>query len=382
MTKNEYEILNTKLKKWQEAYENGEPLVTDLNFDYNYDKIKEYEKINKIKNKDSITQLVGVVDKKNKVPHKTKMLSIQKTYDIKDIVKFNKEEDLVLMPKFDGVAIKLVYRNRKLVEIVTRGDGINGVSIKHLINTLPFKDFRHTSEEVEEIIGELVISNNNHQRFLKWSKRKFVGQRSVVASSIMNKKNLDIVSYLEFIPFNLTGQSFSQYASTLDRLRYLHNVEVIYDVIESGTSLDVLKEKLDSINKKSSNYPKDGYVFTINNTSSWNGYTKKYPKFKLALKEKGTIVESVLLGVKWNKGDNGRVTPVGYIKPVKIDNVLITKVNLYTYKTIKSLGIAVNDIILVTRQGGSIPKIVDVIYDADNMKDRKEIYENIDVGVF
>jgi len=81
----------------------------------------------------------------------------------------------------------------------------------------------------------------------------------------------------------------------------------------------------------------------------------------------------VLLDVKWRKGATGRITPVGIIEPVIVDNALISKVNLHSYKTIKTLGLAINDTIMVARQGGSVPKIVEVIYDVDKQDKRIEI---------
>jgi len=259
MTKSEYEKLVDKLKEWNALYEKGSPIVDDIVFDYNYDLVKEYELENNIKNKDSITNIIGTVDKSKKIKHKQRMYSLKKTYNKTDVVEMSKKDMLVIMPKYDGVAIKLIYLNGELTDILTRGNGKYGISLRHLKSKQPFKKFKKCSDDITEVVGELVISIPNFKRVHKITKREFINNRSLVSSVITNKKNMDLANYLKFRPFGIvTTKEFSVYSNELDYLKSVFNVKIPYKKTNVlGCSELDLFPLITTLTAETSSYPKE-----------------------------------------------------------------------------------------------------------------------------
>src|SRR5690606_11803504 len=65
----------------------------------------------------------------DKVPHQKKMLSLDKTYEEKDLFRWKGSESILSVFKIDGSSCSLIYEDGKLVMAKTRGDGSFGENV-------------------------------------------------------------------------------------------------------------------------------------------------------------------------------------------------------------------------------------------------------------
>ena len=107
-------------------------------------------------------------------------------------------------------------------------------------------------------------------------------------------------------------------------------------------------------------YPHDGYVFRVDSNQDFEnfGYTAHHPKGIYALKrrQKGKI--TTLVDVIWNVGKSGVVAPVAILKPVEIDDAIISRATLHNMRFIDDLNLEIGCEVEVIRSGEIIPRIV------------------------
>ena len=144
MTLEEYNYAIEDLNKATVAYDKGEPIMTDAEWDSLYFAVSEYEYWNGCSNPDSPTQKVHfeTVSELKKVKHNHPMLSLNKTKDVSEVKAFIGDHDYVVMAKMDGLTCSLHYEDGKLVSAETRGNGIEGEDITHnamVIHSIPKK---------------------------------------------------------------------------------------------------------------------------------------------------------------------------------------------------------------------------------------------------
>lgn len=312
-------IENFLNRAW-EAYAKGEPFLTDPEFDalaskYNYTRFTE-----------------GVLSRKAR--HAFPMYSLQKVFD-EEPSPLPQNEETIETPKLDGAAISLIYEDGVLVQGCTRGDGIEGEDITrnvYHIDTIPKKV--HTS--IIQVTGEVVCS------------KEIENARNYAAGAI---KTLDVnefkekkAAHLVFIAYGLQPYIGNQY---IDDLYFLERYKFL-------TILD--KDYCKAF------FRTDGTVYRLNNNSLYDelGFTAKHPRGAYARKLSSDveIKETVLLDVKWQVGRSGKVTPVAIFEEIVIDDARINKATLNNVGFIKDMELEIGDIILVTRSGGIIPKVL------------------------
>lgn len=149
-----------KLNECRDAYYNrSDPLIPDSEYDTLFDELKRLEDETGIILSNSPTQTVGyeVKSKLTKVQHDIPLLSLGKTKDENDLKKFAKENPCLLMLKYDGLTVELIYDGGELIQASTRGDGYIGEDITHNAKTfkniplnIPYKGFLR-------VVGEAII---------------------------------------------------------------------------------------------------------------------------------------------------------------------------------------------------------------------------------
>jgi len=130
------------------------------------------------------------------------------------------------------------------------------------------------------------------------------------------------------------------------------------------------------LEEKAWSYPSDGVVYRVNSHHQSNqlGYTAKYPRFAVALKEREleTVITS-LQDVEWNIGRTGTVNPTAIITPVVIDGATISRLTLHNLGIIEEHNLGLGDLIEIERAGGVIPKFLRVVeYSKHNIKITKD----------
>jgi DNA ligase (NAD+) len=109
-------------------------------------------------------------------------------------------------------------------------------------------------------------------------------------------------------------------------------------------------------------FPTDGQVTRLNDNATYKelGYTAKHPRGAYARKLRSDVAieETVLLDVLWQVGRTGAVTPVAIFEDIVIDDAVINRATLHNAGFLQNMQLEIGDLILVTRSGGIIPKVL------------------------
>ena len=171
-------ILNDATKK----YDEGNPIITDEEWDNKYFELKQLEEETGLVLPNSPTQVITyeVVNALSKAEHNHKMLSLEKTKSSKEVLDFVGNKLFLAMCKMDGLTCSLTYRNGELVAAETRGNGLVGEDILHnakVLSSIPRK-IPYTDELI--IDGEIICTYNDFQEF----SNQYRNPRNFAAGSI------------------------------------------------------------------------------------------------------------------------------------------------------------------------------------------------------
>ena len=311
--------------------------------------------------------------------HRYPMLSLGNTYSIQEVEEFSARADKTLGSaftyccelKFDGTAICLTYRHGKLVQALTRGDGIVGDDVTEnarRISNIP-KVLHGDYPDEFEIRGEVLMpyaafDRLNELRVLD-DEQPFANPRNA-ASGSLKLLNPDEVAHrglwctLYHIPaqsldFDSHDQALASAASwglpVSDLRRICRNISEIKDFIDYW-----------DVHRKELPYATDGVVIKINEMAFQRelGYTAKSPRWAVAYKFKAEQALTPILSIDYQVGRTGAITPVTNLEPVLLSGTMVKRATLVNEDQIRALDIHEGDYVYVEKGGEIIPKITSV----------------------
>jgi DNA ligase (NAD+) len=355
----EVKQLVSKLNRYRdEYYNNNNTIITDREYDELYDKLVALEKETGYVLSNSPTQSVGyeVVGQLNKVKHSHPLLSLDKTTDLDEFIKYFGNKDFVLMAKLDGLTCSLTYENGKLVRAESRGNGEVGEDITHnarVFSNLP-TEIAFKGKLVVD--GECIITYDEFNKIKTREGTDYKNPRNLVSGSV-RQLNSEICGKrnVRFIAWKLAngedlGQCHTDCFNVLSSLGF----EVVPWYINSFNTIEWIK---DECNYKK--IPIDGIVGMFDDISYCNslGMTGHHPKHSLAFKFYQEDNETTLTDVEWSTSRTGLVNPVAVFEPVEIDGTTVTRATLSNVSIIKELELGIGDTITVVKANQIIPKI-------------------------
>jgi DNA ligase (NAD+) len=310
--------LKQYLDSASQAYYAGLPIISDLQFDRLAETIGY--------------SAVGAQAQGAKAKHYYPMYSLQKHYE--DEGKANPLAgmgDISMSVKLDGAAVSLLYVDGKLVQALTRGDGVEGQLITDkLLSTASLVPHTIPYKEVIQVTGEIVAPQH------------ISNARNYAAGSLNLKDTTEFgtraISFFAYGVQPFVGQTYDADMRMLKQFGF-------------NTVQETDLEKI---------YPTDGVVFRLNNNHQFEqlGYTSKHPRGAYARKERADHVETKLLDVEWQVGKSGKVTPVAILEPVLIGDAMVSRATLNNPGFIEALGLEIGDTVAVVRSGEIIPCIL------------------------
>lgn len=372
----------------------SEPVISDFEFDKLLERLIKLEKeFPHLILPESPSQRVGGTITKNftTVKHKFPMLSLSNTYSETELRDFDERVkktidgsyEYVCELKFDGVAISLTYIDGVLDRAVTRGDGEKGDDVTanvKTIRTIPLKligdgfpkDFeirgeifmpRPSFEKINEDIQNQLIEDGYDEaviesKLLKNPRNAASGTIKMQDSSTVASRNLDCVLYslhMESFPFKT-------------HLESLKAAEEWGFKISRVTSLckdsDAVIAFLTRWEKERQNLPydTDGVVIKINSIEQQRdlGFTAKSPRWAIAYKFKAENISTNLLGILYQVGRTGAITPVAELSPVLLAGTTVKRASLHNADQIEKLDLRIGDKVFVEKGGEVIPKVTGV----------------------
>jgi len=375
------------------------PLVSDAEYDELKRRLIELErKYPELITPDSPTQRVGTPPRKEfpNVQHSIPMLSLEDARNEEEIREIyeriiklvSRNVEFCIEPKFDGTSLELIYENGVLVRAVTRGDGYVGEDVTpnaRTIRTVPLRLFEDVSIEIR---GEVVISKENfrklNEELINKGEKPFANPRNAAAGSLMQlDSRITAQRPLDFVVwgFGKSGIKFATQSEFLKRAEELgfkvpkpKVVKTLEEIIETYREWE--KERDRYI------YELDGMLVKVNEIELWEklGYTARAPRWAFAAKFKPREKTTKILGVVWQVGRTGVITPVAELQPVEIGGATVSRATLHNIEILKKLGVKIGDTVVVSRAGDVIPQIIKPIEELRTGQEREiEIPNNCPV---
>ncbi len=346
-------------------YRDDHPIMPDRDYDVAVDCLKKLEGKTGIILSDSPTQTVPgeILESLTEVRHTRPMLSADKTKSIDDLVRFARDQDVVLSWKLDGLTLVLRYNDGKLEQAITRGrEGIIGEDVTHTVRTFLNVPLTVPTKEPFEVRGEGVISWENFQKINDALDEPYTHPRNLAAGSVRkldseeSKKRL-----LEFIAFDLVTEF--PYTLKTEQLDFLaqNGFDVVPHRLLSSPNHREVDLAVQEMNPAKFSYPVDGLIMEYNNVAYGKslGATGHHENCLIALKWKDELFETKFLGVELATTRTGMVSITGLFEPVEMDGATVSRAYLHNYDIFEKFQFGVGDTIQVYKANMIIPQIAE-----------------------
>ena len=366
-------------------YEEAAPVISDREYDLLYKELVDLEaEFPQLVSPDSPTQRVGgkPLEAFAQIAHRMPMLSLDNTYSEEEVANFYKrisrllpdeKISVVIEPKIDGVAVSLLYENRRLRQAATRGDGSVGDDITQNIKTIrSIPERLHGSgPKVFEVRGEVYMDKHGFEK-LNEERRKaglplFANPRNAAAGSlkhldpsIVAKRPLGIVFYGTGAVESVDLEKHSELFPLLKRLGLPHSerwwrADSVDGILRAIRELDHIRHDFA--------YQTDGAVVKVDAFEQRErlGFTAKAPRWAIAYKYEAERVETRLLDIVIQVGRTGILTPVAVLEPVLVSGSTVGRATLHNEDEIRRKDIRIGDTVVIEKAGEVIPAVVEVV---------------------
>ncbi len=365
----------------------NQPTISDQDFDFMMHELQDLEARHpELYDANSPTQRVGsdLNQEFKQVEHRYPMLSLANTYNEQDVAAWydSVEKGLQGEPfevccelKYDGLSISLTYEDGRLVQAVTRGDGVRGDDVTANVKTIrsiplvlddkanglwpqsfeirgeilmPWKVFDRLNAEREAAEEPLFANPRNAAS----------GTLKSQSSALVASRQLDAYLYYllgDEIPADGHYENLQAAASwgfkISQGMRKVDSLQGIYDFINYWDT-----------ERKNLPVATDGIVLKVNSLRQQRslGYTAKSPRWAIAYKFKAERARTRLESVSYQVGRTGAVTPVANMEPVQLAGTTVKRATLNNEDFIRSFDLHLGDYVYVEKGGEIIPKIVGV----------------------
>lgn len=360
-----------ELNRASDAYYNGRgELMTDYEWDAKFDQLKQLESQSGVVLPDSPTHRVSAdttVGKKEE--HEFSALSLAKTKQPTDLVKWAEGRPIWLSWKLDGLTLVVTYDEGQLTKVVTRGDGHIGTNITHLaqaINGIPATI--HATGHVV-VRGEAVISYEDFDRFNLESDEEYANPRNLASGSLTLKDPREVAQrHIRWIPFTLvhTDEEIPTWGARMDWLKRAGLGAVDHERIDDPTleHMEAAIERwTEKVTKRENPYPVDGLVIVYDDaeyaaTGSVTGHhaTRAGYAFKWADESASTELDHV----EWSCAAS-TISPVAVFRPVELEGTTVKRASLCNISECERLGMGGKGTLLeVIKANKIIPKVIKV----------------------
>ncbi len=386
----EAKVLSAQLHEHNYHYYSlADPLITDGEYDRLLRRLQDIEQLDpSLITPDSPTQRVGSAPLPSfeSVSHSVPMLSLENAFDDEELRDFDRrvhsklnidgDIDYICEPKLDGIAVSLRYEQGVLTEAATRGDGYSGENITANIRTVESVPLRLRGDHIPsllEVRGEVYMPLEGFHRFnqeaLKLGQKPFVNPRNAAAGSLRQlDSSITANRPLEMCAYSIgriVDQGVRVIETQFEAMRQLkHWGFLINTLMAEVQGVEACITYYRSLIDKRTDlaYDIDGIVYKVNsfNLQDRLGFVARAPRWAIARKFPAQEQSTILLGVEFQVGRTGAITPVARLEPVFVGGVTVSNATLHNQDEIERLGVCIGDRVIVRRAGDVIPQVARV----------------------
>ena len=362
----------------KEAYYNGQPIMSDIEFD-------ELESEIGLENKGYVGTrhnpsytikhpfIMGSLSKVQiKEDDQGNVDWLKYSVEVEKYIFKNGYYDLIISPKYDGCSYECVVTNSKIESISSRGDSEYGKDLyKHLINHVqPIVDalIEQLSSDNFVFRGEVLVSKKTFEE----SYSEFVNPRSFVAG-LLNRdyddNDVEMKEMLSDLSLAVFDVRLNEEGNLVDiDWDYLHipnfhnDAEVLMGVDNTTSFKELLPALYNSMSKLRNeiDYALDGFVIKPVAQYRESLLTEVRPSDCVAVKFIPMLEETVVEEIIWNTGKTNEMIPVIKVKPVIMDGKQVSRASAHNYGYLKDNRISVGTKVILSLAGDIIPFIYKV----------------------
>ena len=376
--RNRIDWLSDKLNEASRAYyADGIEIITNFEYDEMYDELLALEDETGYIREDSPSINVGYETAAGlpKIVHEIKMLSLNKTKDRDELREWLGDQTGLLSWKLDGLTVGLTYENGRLVQGVTRGNGVEGELIT--ANTLVCENIPKTIPHKGRVIvrGEAVIRYSDFEKIneaIDDTDAKYKNPRNLCSGSI---RQLDPAvtaeRHVRFYAFTLTLSEGVDMNSRRDKMEWMRTqgFDVVdYVMVDRNNLLDEIDKYEAAI--PDFDIPSDGLVLTLEDSgyAKTLGETAKYPKDSIAFKWRDQNAETVLREIEWSPSRTGLLNPVAIFDPVELEGTTVSRASVHNINIMEDLALGIGDTVRVYKANMIIPQLSDNLTRSANIE--------------
>lgn len=356
------------------------PIISDAEFDLLWKKLVLLENKNpELRDPHSPTLDVGggFATHFEQFDHREKMMSLDNAFGDDEleawfdrVAKESPKNSWLCEVKVDGLAINLLYENGKLIRALTRGNGATGEDVTlnvKTINGVPH-DLKGDFPSIVEVRGEVFFPlkkfNELNESLEESGKNVFANPRNAAAGSLRQKdprvtasRPLAMVVHgigaVEGFECETQSEAYKAMQSwglpTSKRFKVAKNRADVKEFIQY-----YLEHRHDV------EHEIDGVVIKVNERAQQKalGATSRAPKWAIAYKYPPEEVTTKLLDIKVSVGRTGRVTPFGFMEPVRVAGSTVTNATLHNIEEVQRKGVLIGDVVVLRKAGDVIPEIL------------------------
>lgn len=310
--------------------------------------------------------------------HREKMMSLDNVFDDEElgdwfvrVAKESPKNSWLCEVKVDGLAINLLYEKGKLVYALTRGNGTTGEDVTLNIKTI--KSIPHELKgsnipELIEVRGEVFFPvkafDELNESLEEAGKPRFANPRNAAAGSLRQKDpRITAARPLDMVVHGVGAISGTEFTSQSEVYEALNSwglpTSSRYKVVNDTAGVKKFIQYYFD-HRHDVEHEIDGVVIKVNERSAQValGTTSRAPKWAIAYKYPPEEVTTKLLDIKVSVGRTGRVTPFGYMEPVRVAGSTVTNATLHNAQEVERKGILIGDTVVLRKAGDVIPEIL------------------------
>ncbi len=376
------------------------PQISDAEYDRLFDQLVELEKrYPELITPDSPTQRVGAapLQEFKTVRHSLPMLSLNKATSDEEFLDFHrrvlelsgvgeKRIKYTVEPKFDGLAVELIYRKGILAVGSTRGDGVVGEDVTQnlkTIKTIPLRLFGKNLPELIEVRGEVIMNKDDFERLNREREKAgealFANPRNAAAGSVRQLDSKITSSRpLNMFAYGTGRVEGKKLTNHWESIQFLKDLGFkVSQYVELCQNVDQVKAYYHRLAKIRNDLPYeiDGIVIKVNEFALQEklGELSRSPRWAVAWKfppqQETTRVKDIIVSV----GRTGALTPVAMLEPVRVGGVEVSRATLHNEDEVQKKDVRIGDTVVIQRAGDVIPEVVKVIHSRRTGKEKKFI---------
>ena len=388
----EWDELAAKVRKHRDLYYNGQPVITDGEFDELFRRLQKLEEDHpELAVPDSPTKEVGAPATDTAfadVTHPERMMSLDNVFNEDEM-----REWLAKAPgpyltelKIDGLSIDLVYENGELTRAATRGDGTTGEDITanaRVIEDIPQK-LTGDAPAFLEVRGEVFIRPEDFPELNELRQKEggkpFANPRNTAAGGLRQKNPEDVkkrklrmichgIGAREGFTPETQWEAYEKLAEWgLPVSEYTRRAETADEVIEAVNYWG--EHRNDAIHEM------DGLVVKVDSVAEQRalGATSRAPRWAIAYKYPPQEVTTKLNDIEVSVGRTGRATPFAVLEPVFVSGSTVSMATLHNQHEVKRKGVMIGDTVVVRKAGEIIPEVLGPVADLRDGTEREFVY--------